>query len=90
MIHPPERIHKEVTLPTHLEKTMEEVDTDGYRVEYVKLTPFEVGSAVYYRDAKKNKLYQKLKEGRIGHYVGRYDAPTESIVTDVPDSDDDR
>lgn len=80
--------HKEAVIPTHIEKIMEEFDTDDYMIEYVQLTPFEIGNTSYFRDSKKNKLYQKRKDTVVGPYVGRYDPYTETIHTDVPDSDD--
>jgi hypothetical protein len=49
---------------------------------------FSLGDATYFRDSKKNKLYKKIKEKTIGCYVGRYDPATETVHTDVPDSDD--
>jgi hypothetical protein len=81
-------VHKEVTLPTHIESSLEKIDTDGYTIEYIKLVPFEVGAATYFRDTKKNKLYRKIKEKGIGAYVGRWNPDTDSINTDVPDSDE--
>ena len=79
--------HKEVAIPTHMEKTMEEFDTDGFEIEYVSLVPFEVNETNYFRDRKKEKLYKNTK-GSIGHFVGRWDPDTESIHTEVPDSDE--
>jgi hypothetical protein len=79
---------KEVTLPTHLETTLEEFDTDGYEIEYIKLSVFEHKSSTYFRDATKNKLYKKIKDNGIGEYVGRYNPDTDSILSDIPDSDD--
>jgi hypothetical protein len=70
-----------------MEKTMEEFDTDGFEIEYVSLVPFEVNETNYFRDRKKEKLYKNTK-GSIGHYVGRWDPDTESIHTEVPDSDE--
>ena len=81
-------VHKEVTLPTHIETTLEEIDSEGYEIEYVKLQSFEVGQATYFRDSTKNKLYRKIKEKGIGPYVGRWNPDTDSIQTDIPDSDD--
>jgi hypothetical protein len=81
-------VHKEVTLPTHIETTLEEIDSEGYEIEYVKLQIFEVGQATYFRDSTKNKLYKKIKEKGIGVYVGRWNPDTDSIQTDIPDSDD--
>ena len=83
----PELVYKEVTLPTHIEKTLEVFDTDEYEIVHVVLTPFELNQVHYFRDSSKNKLFQKKGKG-IGEYIGRYDPYTESIVTDIPDSDD--
>ena len=84
----PSMVQKEVVLPTHMEQEREEIDTDGFEIEYVKLSVFSLGDATYFRDSKKNKLYKKIKEKTIGCYVGRYDPSTETVHTDVPDSDD--
>lgn len=81
-------VHKEVTLPTHIESKLEEIDSEGYTIEYIKLTLFEVNGTTYFRDSNKNKLYKKIKEKTIGQYVGRWNPDTDSIVTDIPDSDD--
>lgn len=81
-------VYKEVTLPTHLETSLDEFDTDRYEIEYVKLSLFEHKSISYFRDSSKNKLYKKIKDNGIGDYIGRYDPDTESIITDIPDSDD--
>lgn len=81
-------IHKEVTLPEYLETNLEEFDTDGYEIEYVKLSEFEHNSVLYFRDSKKNKLYKRIKDNAIGEYIGRYNSDTDSIIRDIPDSDD--
>jgi hypothetical protein len=81
-------IHKEVSLPTHIETKLEEIDSEGFRIEYVKLTLFEVGQTIYFRDIIKNKLYKKIKEKGVGSYIGRWDPDTESIISNIPDSDD--
>jgi hypothetical protein len=83
----PEPLHKEVVIPTHQEHTLEELDTQYFEVEYIQLSPFEWGQTTYFRDRKKNKLYKKIKDS-IGSYVGRFDPDTETIFTDVPDSDE--
>ena len=82
-------VHKEVVLPTHMESKLEEFDTDGYRIEYVRLVPFECSGTTYFRDSSKNKLYKKVKD-KIGDYVGRWNQDTDMIMSDVPDSDDER
>jgi hypothetical protein len=84
----PSMVQKEVVLPTHMEQEREEIDTDGFEIEYVKLSVFTLGDATYFRDSKRNKLYKKIKEKTIGCYVGRYDPATDTVHTDVPDSDD--
>jgi hypothetical protein len=81
------RICKEVVIPTYIEQQIEEIDTNDYEIEYVPLSFIEIGHTTYFRDPK-NKLYQKIKEKIIGPYVGRYCPHTESICTEVPDSDE--
>jgi len=80
-------VHKEVSIPTHLETEVEQFDTEGFRIEYVTLKPFEHGGVSYYRDGVKHKLYKCVNK-KVGSYVGRYDAEREEIRTDIPDSDD--
>jgi hypothetical protein len=77
---------KEVVLPTHQEREQEEVDTEGFEVEVVRVSVFELNGVTYFRDSKKDKLYKRIKEKSVGDYVGRYDARTGTIF-DVPDSD---
>ena len=81
-------VHKEVVLPTHMETSLEEFDTDGFEIEYIKLEPFEANGTTYLRESGKNKLYRKIKDKGIGGYVGRWNPDTESIITEIPDSDD--
>lgn len=84
----PQLVHKEVTLPTHIETKLEEFDIDGFKIEYVRLKLFEHENMSYFIDSKKNKLYRVIR-GKIGQYVGRFNSENNSIVTDIPDSDDD-
>jgi hypothetical protein len=79
--------HQEVSIPTYMETTMEEIDTDGYEIEYIKLERFELNNTNYYREPIKNKLYKKIKD-TVGPYVGRYYPDTETIDMDIPDSDE--
>jgi len=88
MLPPPTMIHKEVVLPTHIEKERDQVDIDGFEIEYIRLSVYTVDGITYFRDSKKNKLYKKIKEKTVGEYVGRYDPVKESIHHDVPDSDE--
>ncbi len=80
-------IHKEVSLPTHIESQLEEIDSEGYQIEYIKLSSFEANGTTYFRDSVKNKLYKKIKDKGIGAYVGRWNPDNESINIDIPDSD---
>lgn len=80
-------IYKESTIPTHLEKTLDEFDTEGYEIEYVKLTPIEIESVSYFIDKNKYKLYNNIKN-KIGVYVGRLNPDNNKIISDIPDSDD--
>lgn len=81
-------VHKEVSLPTHIESQLEQIDSEGYQVEYIQLTIFEANGSTYFRDSKKNKLYKKIKDKGVGAYVGRWNPDTDSIISNIPDSDD--
>jgi hypothetical protein len=84
--HNTQLVYKEVTIPTYLEKTVDEIDADEFDIEYVTLKPFEHNGTLYFRDAVKNKLYKNLKQ-KVGDYVGRYHPMQDCIYTDIPDSD---
>ena len=73
-------------IATHIEKEIEEFFTDEYEVEYIKLIPFEHNDILYFREPIKNKLFER-KSKMIGAYIGRYDSYTDTIRTDIPDSD---
>ena len=77
----PDLVYKDVTLPTHLETTLEELE-DEFSVEYIKLIPFEHNGTSYFKD--KNKLYKNVKD-KIGPYVGKL---YENSILHLPDSDD--
>jgi hypothetical protein len=79
--------HKDVIIPTYMESTMEVVDVDDYEVEYVKLSVCEINGSTYFK-SESQKIYKKLKDNKIGEYMGRYEANTSCIHTDIPDSDD--
>lgn len=85
-----QHICKEVVIPAYIEEKIEEIDTTEYEIEYVPITVIDIANTTYYQDAKKNKLYQIIKNKQIGPYVGRYCPRTESICTDVPDSDEEK
>ena len=86
IINTTQLVHKEVTMPTHIETKIEYIDTDGFNIEYIKLTQFEHNGSIYFKD-NKNKLYKKIKD-KIGQYIGRFNPEINSIDTDIPDSDD--
>ena len=88
LVHPLPVIHKDSCIPTHLEQSIEEQSLSDYETEDVLLSIFILDNVVYFRDSKKNKLYRRIKEKTIGPYIGRYDPLADSIVTDIPDSDD--
>lgn len=81
-------LHKEVTLPTHQEMDMEEYSAEGFPIEYVTLSVITHHGTSYFRDKRKNKLYQYGGPRRVGAYVGRYHPGREEIFTDLPDSDE--
>lgn len=76
-------VHKEVSIPTHIETSLEELDIEEFTVEHVLLTKIEFNGNTYFKD-NKNKLYKNIKES-IGPYVGRLH--NDSIIN-IPDSDD--
>jgi hypothetical protein len=78
---------QEAVIPTILEEEIEQVDTEGYEIEYITLREFELNGVIYYRDSNKEKLYKKNKNG-IGPYVGRYYKENQEIDTTILDSDD--
>jgi hypothetical protein len=45
----------------------------------------EIDGALYYIDKESQKVFKKDK--KLGQYVGRYDPQTETLHTDIPDSD---
>jgi hypothetical protein len=88
LVHPLPVTHKDSCIPTHLEQSIEEQSLSDYETEDVLLSIFILDNVVYFRDSKKNKLYRRIKEKTIGPYIGRYEPSTDSIMTDIPDSDD--
>lgn len=70
---------------TLVENTDEPIPID--EVEQVILRPFTVGSKKYYRDADTCKLFERRADNKRGPYVGRWDADTQTIDTEAPNSD---
>jgi hypothetical protein len=80
--------HKESCNPIYYEESIEEHSISDYETEIVPLTLFTLHDVVYFRDAAKNKLYRRIKEKTLGPYMGRYDPISDTVVSDVPDSDE--
>ena len=65
------------------EKSIEPED-----VEYIDVKPFQHDGTLYYLDSRKQKLYDRQKDGSCrGIYKGRWDSVAEAVVTTIPDSD---
>jgi len=75
-------IQKDVSIPTHIETTLEEIDTEDCKIEYIPLSTFEHNGTTYFK--YKNKLYKKLHD-KIGTYVGKI---YNGSILNIPDSDD--
>lgn len=57
-------------------------------VEYIQVKPFQHDGTLYYLDSRKQKLYDRQKDGSCkGIYKGRWDSVAEKIVSTIPDSD---
>ncbi len=56
-------------------------------VTRVAIRPFTHNDVTYWRDAEREKIYRRMKDGRRGEYLGRWDSRLEQIVKDAPDSD---
>lgn len=57
-------------------------------VEYIQVKPFQHDGTLYYLDSRKQKLYDRQKDGSCkGVYKGRWDSVMEKVVTTIPDSD---
>ena len=80
--------HKEVTIPTHIETSLEELDTNDFNIEYVQISMIEINNTSYFIDRNKYKLYKKVKDKIIGQYIGRWNPDNDTINSDIPDSDD--
>ena len=57
-------------------------------VEYIQVKPFQHDGTLYYMDSRKQKLYDRQKDGSCkGVYKGRWDSVAEKVVSTIPDSD---
>lgn len=55
----------------------------------VVLRTFTHNDITYWRDIEREKIYRRLKDGRRGEYLGRWDSRQSQIIKDAPDSDAD-
>ena len=58
-------------------------------VTRVVIRPFTHNDVTYWRDSEREKIYRRMKDGRRGEYLGRWNSRLEQIVKDAPDSDAD-
>jgi hypothetical protein len=70
-----------------IESTDEPICLTG--VTRVVIRPFTHNDVTYWRDSEREKVYRRMKDGRRGEYLGRWDSRLEQIVKDAPDSDAD-
>ena len=85
---------KTVAIPKKSQESLQQVQavessTPLQDIEIVKILvkPFTHNNIAYFRDGRKNKLYSVGKDKRPLAYVGRWNAETETIDTEFPDSD---
>jgi len=70
-----------------IESTDEPICLTG--VTRVVIRPFIHNDVTYWRDSEREKVYRRMKDGRRGEYLGRWDSRLEQIIKDAPDSDAD-
>jgi hypothetical protein len=70
-----------------IESTDEPIRLEG--VTRVVIRPFTHNDVTYWRDSEREKVYRRMKDGRRGEYLGRWNSRLEQIVKDAPDSDAD-
>jgi hypothetical protein len=70
-----------------IESTDEPICLTG--VTRVVIRPFTHNDVTYWRDSEREKVYRRMKDGRRGEYLGRWDSRLEQIIKDAPDSDAD-
>lgn len=59
---------------------------EAIEVIKIQLVPKIIADKSYWFDSSKDKVYEKLKDGTIGKYLGRYDSREQALVS-FPDSD---
>jgi len=59
---------------------------EAIEVIKIQLVPKIIADKSYWYDSIKDKVYEKLKDGTIGKYLGRYDSREQTLVS-FPDSD---
>jgi hypothetical protein len=74
------------------EHTMAETMDDALPVQNVirvVLRPFSHNNIQYWRDADRERIYRKNKDGKKGEYVGRWNADKQQIQCESSESDED-
>jgi|LauGreDrversion4_2_1035121.scaffolds.fasta_scaffold320290_2 hypothetical protein len=81
----------EAVVPPIIATTIEsnEDPIEVANMEEVSIMTIKVNETLYYLDSQKRKIYEKLKDGSVGKYVGRYNSKIAGkIDTSKADSDD--
>ena len=86
---PKKVVKKTVPVPVpQIAKAVEVAEEPLEAIEVIKiqLIPKIIADKSYWYDSTKDKVYEKLKDGTIGKYLGRYDSREQALVS-FPDSD---
>ncbi len=74
-------------IATTIESNEDPIEVEN--IEEVSIMAIKINETVYYIDSNKKKIYEKMKDGGIGKYVGRYNSKIQGkIDRSVVDSDD--
>ena len=79
---------KKPVAPIIVAKAVEvaEPPLEAIEVITIQLHSKMIGDKSYWYDSTKDKVYEKVKDGSIGKYLGRYDSREQMLVS-FPDSD---
>lgn len=66
----------EAVLPPIIATTIESNDDpiEVVNMEEVSIMTIKINDVLYYLDSNKKKIYEKLKDGGVGTYIGRYNS----------------
>jgi hypothetical protein len=72
---------------TTIESNEDPIEVEN--IEEVSIMAIKINENIYYIDSNKKKIYEKMKDGGIGKYVGRYNSKIQGkIDRSIIDSDD--